>query len=110
MKPKQEEVVPGNQPPEFRCLQIISVLPDNGAEGVYDGQSLEEGMNDLFDEADSTKRQVISLNLHTTPLNEEKVLYTIHAQWAGVEYLRDVARRNALAAGMNGQPGPRGIV
>lgn len=106
MKPKQEEVVPGNQPMEFRCVEVVSQVLDK----ITDADLLEDALNDLHDEAASTKRQIVSLQVHTTPLNELKVLYTIQAQWIGMETLKDMARRNALAAGMNGQPGPRGIV
>lgn len=110
MKAKNEEPTPGNQPLEFRCLMVTAYLPDNGAEGVHDGLGLEDGLNDLFDEAENSQRQVVSVVVHSTAINERKVLYTIQAQWAGKVFLQDVARRNALAAGMNGQPGPRGIV
>lgn len=106
MKPKQEEVVPGNQPMEFRCIEVVSQVLGE----IADADLLEDALNDLHDEAASTKRQIVSLQVHTTPLNELKVLYTIQAQWIGMETLKDMARRNALAAGMNGQPGPRGIV
>lgn len=111
MKPKQEEVVPGNQPMEFRCVEVVSEISWRGESGlIRDADELENALNDLHDEAASTKRQIVSLQVHTTPLNELKVLYTIQAQWIGMETLKDMARRNALAAGMNGQPGPRGIV
>ncbi len=106
MKPKQEEVVPGNQPMEFRCIEVVSQVLGK----IADADLLEDALNDLHDEAASTKRQIVSLQVHTTPLNELKVLYTIQAQWIGMETLKDMARRNALAAGTNGQPGLRGIV
>lgn len=106
MKTKQEEVVPGNQPMEFRCIEVVSQV----LEKIADADLLEDALNDLHDEAASTKRQIVSLQVHTTSLNELKVLYTIQAQWIGMETLKDLARRNALAAGTNGQPGLRGIV
>lgn len=106
---QKEEVVPGNQPMEFRCLEVVSVLGPRDA-SVTDAETLEDALNDLHDEAASTKRQIVSLQVHTTPLDTSRVLYTIQSQWIGQETLKDMARRNALSAGMNGQGGPRGVV
>jgi len=110
MKPKENETKPGEQPMEFRCLEAVSSLEISNGLAVMDAEVLESALNDLHDEAALTKRQIVSLQVHTTPLNEHKVLYTIQAQWIGLETLKDMARRNALSVGMNGQTGPRGVV
>lgn len=109
MNTKSKEEKPGSQPMLFRCVEVVSVLGPRDA-SIVDAEGLEDALNDLHDEAANSKRQIVSLQVHTTPLDGTRVLYTIQAQWIGIETLQDMARRNALAAGMNGQTGPRGVV
>ena len=108
--PTSEDQTPGNQPMEFRCLEVVSEVIGTSGSCIADADLLENALNDLHDEAASTKRQIVSLQLHTTALNARQIVYTIQAQWIGIETLKDLARRNALAAGLNGQSGSRGIV
>lgn len=108
--PNSEDQVPGNQPMEFRCLEVVSEVIGTSGLCIADAELLENALNDLHDEASSTKRQIVSLQVHTTALNARQIVYTIQAQWIGIETLKDLARRNVLAAGLNSQSGPRGIV
>ena len=100
---------------EFRCIGVrifIDALADNSGDDtagrVFDLDALESTLNDLHDEATFTGRVIVSQETVATMLTHGVILYTIRAQWIGMETLKQMQRQNALMAGLNG--GPRGVV
>ena len=99
-----------NAPMEFRCIGVkidaVELSPSEGT--IFDLDALSSALNDLQDEAAFTGRVIVSQDVMATRLNPGVILYTIRAQWIGMETLKQMQRQNALMAGLNG--GPRGVV
>lgn len=116
--PKKLDIQPKsgeNSQMEFRCIGVricVDGLLDNSGDEtagrVLDLDALECTLNDLHDEAAFTGRVIVSQEIIATTLTHGVMFYTIHAQWVGVETMRQMQRQNMIASGMNDRP--RGIV
>lgn len=103
MTPKDEQENGENAQLETRVITVRAAIEA----GVMDCELLEEALADFRDEAKHSKRVITGVQVYCSPLVGDMV-YTIIAEWVGLETLKHMQRMNAIANGGNG--GKLGVV
>ena len=105
IEPKDMEPENGaNAPLETRVITIRTPID----EGIQDNEIVEEALADFRDEAKNSQRVITGVQVYITPLGNDLV-YTVIAEWVGIETLKQMQRMNAIAAG-NANGGKMGLV